>query len=103
MAAERSPGFKLLFAGLIGLVLVIPLMMVYALSWDRKEQANTAQTSIAAGWGGPQVVVGPVLVIPYMTDNVETVTENGQQTTRTVRVQRELFLSPESNADEDRP
>ncbi|MCC6480585.1 cell envelope integrity protein CreD [Sphingorhabdus sp.] len=97
MAAERSPGFKLLFAGLIGLVLVIPLMMVYALSWDRKEQANTAQTSIAAGWGGPQVVVGPVLVIPYMTDNVETVTENGQQTTRTVRVQRELFLSPESN------
>ena len=64
MATERSPGFKLFFAGLIGLVLAIPLMMVFALSWDRQEQANTAQTSIAAGWGGPQVVVGPVLVIP---------------------------------------
>jgi inner membrane protein len=98
MATERSPGFKLFFAGLIGLVLAIPLMMVFALSWDRQEQANTAQTSIAAGWGGPQVVVGPVLVIPYTADNVETVTENGQQTTRTVRVQRELFLSPETNA-----
>jgi inner membrane protein len=98
MATERSPGFKLFFAGIIGLILVIPLMMVYALLWDRQEQANTAQTSIAAGWGGPQVMVGPVLVIPYTADSVETVTENGQERTRTVRVTKELYLSPESNA-----
>jgi inner membrane protein len=98
MATERSPGFKLFFAGLIGAVLVVPLMMVYALSWDRQEQAQTAQNSIAAGWGGPQVIVGPVLVIPYTTDSVETVTENGKETTRSVRVTKELFLSPETNA-----
>jgi inner membrane protein len=98
MATERSPGFKLFFAGLIGLILIIPLMMVYALLWDRQEQANTAQNSIAAGWGGPQTIVGPVLVIPYTADSVETVTENGKETTRTVRVTKELFLSPESNA-----
>ncbi len=98
MATEQSPGFKLFFAGLIGLLLAIPLMAVYALLWDRQEQANTAQSSIAAGWGGPQVIVGPVLVIPYTTENVETVTENGKERTRTVRVTRELFLSPETNA-----
>lgn len=98
MQAERSPGFKLFFAGLVALILVVPLVMVYALAWDRQEQANTAQNSIAAGWGGPQVMVGPVLVIPYTTDSVETVTENGQQRTRSVRVTRELFLSPERNA-----
>ncbi len=98
MATERSPGFKLFFAGLIGAILIVPLMMVYALSWDRQEQAQTAQDSIAAGWGGPQVIVGPVLVIPYTTNSVETVTENGKETTRSVRVTKELYLSPETNA-----
>jgi inner membrane protein len=98
MTTERSPGWKLFLAGLIGLALVIPLMMVYALVWDRQEQSNTAQNSIAAGWGGPQVVVGPVLVIPYTANSVETVDQNGRQTTRTVQVKKELFLSPETNA-----
>jgi inner membrane protein len=98
MATERSPGFKLFFAALIGMVLVVPLMMVYALSWDRQEQAQTAQNSIAAGWGGPQVIVGPVLVVPYVADSVETVTENGKEVTRSVRVTKELYLSPETNA-----
>ena len=98
MATERSPGFKLLFAGIIGIVLIVPLMMIYALVWDRQSQSQTAQNSIAAGWGGPQVIVGPVLVIPYTTESVETVNENGVNKTRTVAVQRELYLSPETNA-----
>lgn len=98
MATERSPGFKLFFAGLVGIVLVVPLLMVYALSSDRQSQAATARASIAAGWGGPQVIVGPVLVIPYTTTSVETVNENGRETTRSVRVKKELFLAPETNA-----
>ncbi len=97
MTTERSPGWKLFLAGVIGIALVIPLMMVYALVWDRQEQSNVAQNSIAAGWGGPQVVVGPVLVIPYTANSVETVDQNGRQTTRTVQVTKELFLSPETN------
>jgi inner membrane protein len=98
MATERSPGFKLFFAALIGLVLIIPLLMVYALLYDRQQQSETAQTSIAAGWGGPQTIVGPVLVIPYKSEDVQTVTENGKEISRTVQVTKELFLSPETNA-----
>lgn len=98
MATERSPGFKLFLAGIIGIVLVVPLMMIYALVWDRQSQSQTAQDSIAAGWGGPQVIVGPVLVLPYTANSVETVDENGRQTTRTVQVKKELFLAPETNA-----
>jgi inner membrane protein len=97
MTSERSPGWKLFFAGIIGIVLIIPLMIVYALVWDRQEQSNVAQNAIAAGWGGPQVVVGPVLVIPYTVNSVETVDENGRQTTRTLQLTKELFLSPETN------
>lgn len=98
MKNERSPGFKLFFAALVAAALIIPLVMVYALLSDRQTQAMTAQNSIAAGWGGPQVIVGPVLVIPYSADTTETVTENGRERVRTVRVTRELFLAPESNA-----
>lgn len=98
MATERSPGWKLFLAGIIGIALIIPLMMIYALVWDRQEQSNIAQNSIAAGWGGPQVIVGPVLVIPYTVNSAETYDENGVRKTRNVLVKRELFLSPESNA-----
>lgn len=98
MTSELSPGWKLFFAGIIGLVLIIPLMMVYLLLGDRQEQSNIAQNAIAAGWGGPQVVVGPVLVLPYTASSVETVDEKGRQTTRTIQVKKELFLSPETNA-----
>jgi inner membrane protein len=97
-STERSPGFKLFLAGIIGIILVIPLIMVYVLVGDRQGQSETAQASIAAGWGGPQTIVGPVLVIPYTANSVETVDVNGRQTTRTVVVKKELFLSPETNA-----
>jgi len=53
---ERSPGIKLLLVALVGAVLTIPLLLVFAMVYDRQDQASTAQTEINAGWGGPQVV-----------------------------------------------
>lgn len=97
-AKERSPGFKLLLCVIVGLVLTIPLFATYALVWDRQSQSDTARAAIAQGWGGAQTVMGPVVVIPYTRDEVETVTENGKQSSRTITVQRELFLSPAANA-----
>ena len=93
--APRSPGIKLLIALLLALLLSIPLLAIYLLSWDRQNQATTARTAIVAGWGAPQRLAGPVLVIPYQAQSTETVTESGKQTTRAVTVQRELTLAPE--------
>ena len=93
--ADRTPGQKLLFALLVGALLAIPLFAVYLLVYDRQSQSETAQASIAEGWGGPQTLAGPVLVIPYQDQVVETVTEAGNQVTRTRTVWRELTLSPE--------
>lgn len=95
MARERSPGMKLLFAALVGVALIIPLLMVYGLVSDRQHQARVAQDSIAAGWAGPQVVSGPVLVIPYNDERVTNEVVDGRTVTRTVRVRDELYLSPE--------
>ena len=52
--------------------------------------------SIAEGWGGPQSISGPLLVIPYRTTAAETVIEGGQSVTRSREVTRELSLAPEA-------
>ncbi len=94
----RSPGIKLLLASLIGLALVIPLMMVYALVWDRQSQSETAQTAINAGWGGPQVLAGPVIVVPFRTTETQNETgSDGKTTSRTVEVEKLLYISPVQN------
>lgn len=94
---ERSPGMKLLLASLVALVLMIPLMLVYALVWDRQSQSQTAQDAINAGWGGPQVVAGPVIVVPFRTTQVQNEQIDGKAVSRTVEVERLLYISPVDN------
>lgn len=97
MRTERSPGIKLLLTGLVAAVLIVPLMMVYALVWDRQNQAQTAQSAIVEGWGGPQVIAGPVIAIPYRTTEQQSSVEDGRSVTRTVTLDKTLYLSPDSN------
>lgn len=94
---ERSPGAKLAIAVLIAVALMVPLLMVYGLLWDRQQQAQTAQASIGQGWGGQQTIAGPVIVIPYRAVETQTVTENGRDVTRSVTLIRSLYLSPQAN------
>lgn len=93
---ERSPGMKLLLALLVGALLSIPLFAVYLLVYDRQNQSETARSSIAEGWGGPQTLAGPLIVIPYSEQVTETVQENGRPVTRTSTQRRELFVAPAS-------
>ena len=93
---ERSPGFKLFLTIVVGLVLTIPLFSVWLLVYDRQSQSEEAARSITEGWGGPQAITGPVLVIPYRASATETVVENGQSVTRSRDVTRSLTLAPEA-------
>ncbi|WP_037552398.1 cell envelope integrity protein CreD [Sphingomonas sp. URHD0057] len=94
--SERTPGFKLFLTVVVGLVLTIPLFSVWLLVYDRQTQSEEAARSITAGWGGPQAMSGPVLVIPYRATATETVVENGKSVTRSNQVTRELTLAPEA-------
>jgi inner membrane protein len=94
---ERSPGMKLLFAAIIGFVLIVPLMLVYALVWDRQSQSDTAQQAINAGWGGDQVIAGPVIVVPFRTTQTQNEEVNGKATTRVIEVEKLLYISPTEN------
>jgi inner membrane protein len=91
---ERTPAMKFLLTLLIGFALSIPLFSVWLLVYDRQSQSETAQSSIVEGWGGPQVVAGPVLVIPWERQEIVTVEENGKSVTRSQTVAHELILSP---------
>ena len=95
IGSDRTPGFKLFLAIVVGFVLTIPLVSVYLLAYDRESQSREASRSITAGWGGPQTMTGPVLVIPYKATATETTVQNGQSVTRTNEVTRELTLAPE--------
>jgi inner membrane protein len=92
----RTPGFKLLLTILVAGALSIPLFSVWLLVYDRQSQSEQATASITEGWGGPQAIAGPVLVIPYRAQASETVVENGQSVTRSREVMRELTLAPET-------
>ena len=95
---ERTPGFKLFLTIIVGLALTIPLFSVWLLVYDRQTQQQEATRSITEGWGGPQAMAGPVLVIPYRANATETVVQNGQSVTRSNQVTRELTLAPELSA-----
>ena len=93
---QKSPGRKLLLAILIGVALAIPLFSVWLLVYDRQSQSNEARASITEGWGGPQAISGPVLVIPYRSTATETSVGAGSTVSRTREVIRELTLAPEA-------
>nr|WP_281501080.1 cell envelope integrity protein CreD [Erythrobacter sp. F6033] len=94
MSGERSPGVKLLFAGLVGAALIVPLIMVYWLVSDRQHQARVAQASITEGWAGPQTVSGPLLVVPYTVTREVTEQVDGKTVKRTTTSRQNLYISP---------
>lgn len=98
MSMNRTPGRRLAITILVAVLLAIPLLAIYALVYDRQDQSETARASVAQGWGGPQLLAGPVLVIPFTETSTETVTENGRPRTRTVETNQLLYLSPTSQA-----
>ena len=91
---QRSPGGKMLLAIIIAMTLAIPTFMVWWLVYDRQNQSEQARVSITEGWGGPQVMSGPVLVIPYKQSITETSDSGGKQVTRVRTVDKELALDP---------
>lgn len=75
-----SLGLKLLLVCLLVLVMGIPLLMVGGLVGERQNRANLVTTELGAGAGGPQVVGGPMLLVPY-TRQAQITDANGRSQT----------------------
>ncbi|MEM1037917.1 MAG: cell envelope integrity protein CreD [Pseudomonadota bacterium] len=63
-----SPGFKFILLGFISLLLLLPTLLVWGVVEERSDRARVVASEIAQGWGGPQQVNGPYLVVPYAVD-----------------------------------
>ena len=85
-----TPGFKLIVIGFLAVILMIPAMLVWGLVEERANNANRVSASIADGWGGPQIVNGPYLVVPFRV----SVTQNNKTETRI----RHAMYSPDDLA-----
>jgi len=73
-----SVTLKLLSIGLLLLLLLIPSSMVESLITERAGNRDAATAEIGSQWGGAQLVLGPVLVLPYtarLTDAKGNVSE----------------------------
>lgn len=62
---QRSLLFKIVIVGLLAILLYVPLGMIHATIWERMHYREEAVRSITADSVSEQVVVGPVLVVPY--------------------------------------
>ncbi len=60
----RSPGLRFLTVAFLILVMTIPVFFVGAVIDSRASYNRQARTSVGQEWGGPQLLSGPVLVIP---------------------------------------
>lgn len=76
LSTVRSPGFKFLLIVILTVCMAVPLFLIQLALSDREQTAQGAANDIAAGWGGPQVVAGPVLLVPYTVHRQTLV--NGQ-------------------------
>ncbi len=90
-----TPGRKLAMTILLGLLLSIPLFATYLLVYDRESQSQVARTSIVEGWGGPQSIAGPFLVIPFSRMVSRDTVESGRTVRRTDREEKLLFVAPD--------
>ena len=86
---------KVLFIGLLIMVLLIPLGMIEGLVSERQYLYGTARDDIARAWGQAQTVGGPILVVPftytrYVTDGTVVNAER-----RAITVKDELYVMPE--------
>ena len=64
----RSPGLKFLIVALLTIAMAIPLLFVQLALSDRQQTAAGAIQDIASGWGGAQIVAGPLVLVPYTVE-----------------------------------
>jgi len=84
-----SPGFKFfLICGLV-LLLLIPLLIVWALISEREQRAEGVRQEVAREWGADQFINGPVLIVPY---TVMRVTGTGDKRVEETVEKRAVFL-----------
>lgn len=92
----QSPAVKFFALAFLCGLLVVPLVMVWALTWDRSSRRDAMMAEVARDWGGEQFVQGPLLLVPFTRSGV--VEENGIRRSVTEQ-QNAVFLPDDFKVD----
>ncbi len=69
---KSSVTLKIVFIGMLILILQIPTFMIYRLISERENTKHTAIAEMSAKWGGRQIITGPYLVVPVIEKRLES-------------------------------
>lgn len=92
---QDSITVKLLSIGFLILILLIPSAWIINIIEERQQRADEAVEEVANKWAGPQLVSGPILVIPYKKQVVTNRGKEGQETAE--YIEKAYFLPDELN------
>lgn len=97
---QKALAIKLLVIGVIAFVLLIPLGLIADKIYERNQYLQSAKDSVAQSWTGAQELMGPILVIPYITtDYVDVWNKDGSlKHKKEVIRQKQIFINPETLA-----
>lgn len=94
-AKQQSYKLKAIVVGLLILVLLIPLSLVNGTIKERANYRQEAVAAVAESFAGPQILAGPVLVVPYVeTQQLQANDAFGKPVLRTVRTARHWTYFP---------
>jgi inner membrane protein len=68
---KSSNSFRVLYIGLLILLLLVPMGMVKSVIFERSHLYRQANDEITSTWGKEQLLIGPVLTLPVLNSNHE--------------------------------
>lgn len=93
--SRRRLGLKAVVVAALTVLLMVPLALVNGTIGERANYRQQAVAAVAASYAGPQVVAGPVLVVPYSeTVQVMETDAYGKPVARQQRSQRQWLFFP---------
>ncbi len=72
---KNSVTIKIVVIGVLILVLLIPASMIKSIISEREGRKNTVIEEISDKWGHSQMIIGPIVSIPYKTYHMEDAKE----------------------------
>ncbi len=90
---QKQLAIKILIIFAVGLLVLIPVSMVKYKIYERQGYLEQAKSSVAESWTGQQLLVSPVLVLPYFTASVSAPGYFNEKSQPVVARSRERQLS----------
>jgi len=91
--------FKVFLLFFLVLLLLIPLVMIHGLIFERSRTAVSAEATIMEAWGSELVAAGPLIAIPGIrTETVHTRSDRGKEKVDVVNKPFTLIVTPQELA-----